>query len=112
MTEIFLVKMSDDEESTSGSQSTLFGSVKSSKSSASFFGSCKSTGLYIRIQFLKFSEYDSKTFFRFLILFQTRSEVFIQPIRQVTKAMLQEVVLEQRFLVHVGVQVSKHFLRK
>ena len=35
----------DDEESTSGSQSTLFGSVKSSKSSASFFGSCKSTGL-------------------------------------------------------------------
>ena len=36
----------DDEESTSGSQSTLFGSVKSSKSSASFFGSCKSTGLY------------------------------------------------------------------
>ena len=42
-----IVKMSDDdEESTSGSQSTLFGSVKSSKSSASFFGSCKSTGLY------------------------------------------------------------------
>ena len=46
MTEKNLVKMSDDEESTSGSQSTLFGSVKSSKSSASFFGSCKSTGLY------------------------------------------------------------------
>ena len=49
MTELFqkkIVKMSDDdEESTSGSQSTLFGSVKSSKSSASFFGSCKSTGL-------------------------------------------------------------------
>ena len=55
---------------------------------------------------------DSKALFLFFLFFQTRSEVFIQPIRQVTKAMLQEVVLEQRFLVHVGVQVSKHFLRK
>ena len=34
---------SDDFASLNGSQSTLFGSVKSSKSSASFFGSCKST---------------------------------------------------------------------
>ena len=34
---------SDDFTSLNGSQSTLFGSVKSSKSSASFFGSCKST---------------------------------------------------------------------
>ena len=104
MTEIFLVKMSDDEESTSGSQSTLFGSVKSSKSSASFFGSCKSTGLY------KNSIFESmipKLFFDFFYFFQTRSEVFIQLIRQVTKAMLQgEAVLEQRFLVRVKVQVK------
>ena len=94
----------DDEESTSGSQSTLFGSVKSSKSSASFFGSCKSTGLYKEdlFKFFIFSIYIFKLYFC-----QTRSEVFIQLIRQVTKAMLlEEAVLEQRFLVHVKVQVK------
>ena len=52
----------DDEESTSGSQSTLFGSVKSSKSSASFFGSCKSTGLC--------KEYLFKFFKNFYLYFQ------------------------------------------
>ena len=58
-----IVKMSDDdEESTSGSQSTLFGSVKSSKSSASFFGSCKSTGLC--------KEYLLKFFENFYLYFQ------------------------------------------
>ena len=46
-------------------------------------------------------------FFDFQFFFQTPSEVFIQLIRQVIKVMLQEeTVLEQRFLVHVGVQVN------